>query len=95
MPVSASGERLTPLFDGDAELVLPVDVVGCEGDEAELEGGLGSSERTGGGERLADRFRCAGEASLQARDAGGHRVGAALEAAVTRTVTSPASSPSM
>jgi hypothetical protein len=33
MPVSASGENARALLDGDADLVLPVDVVGREGDE--------------------------------------------------------------
>jgi hypothetical protein len=35
MPVMASGERRSALFDGEAHLVVPVDRVGRERDEAE------------------------------------------------------------
>ena len=48
MPVSASGDMRGALLERDADLVVPVDVVGRGGDEAERERGVGV-------ERLADR----------------------------------------
>ena len=54
MPTRASGRKARPLLDRDPHLVLPVDVIGGEGDDAKRLGGLrveGASDRIPKGRR--------------------------------------------
>ena len=75
MPVRLSGEKDGALLEEHPDLVVPVDIVEREGDEAERLGLLGIEPLADFGLRARDVFGIGLKARLQARQAVAHRIG--------------------
>src|SRR6516225_1545001 len=78
-----AGERIGrhrgALLDRDADLVVPVDVVGRGGDEAERERSIGVERAADRGARRSERSRLAVKATLESRLVVDEREGAEIE----------------
>src|SRR6266700_2880365 len=77
-PVLPGGEP-GPLLDRDAHLLVPIEIVGREGDQAQFGGGLGAELLADARACRVDRFRFAAEMRTDTRLLADHRIGSEIQ----------------